>query len=334
MSMHRALSIPALTFLLIAGCGRTPPPGQVAVPISSAHSTSAEQPPITVTANEKPLDVPGIHNVIRVNDKLISGGVPEGDEGFESLRRMGVRTVISVDGARPEVDRARKAGLRYVHLPISYNGVPREQGLRLARAVRDLPGQVYIHCHHGKHRSPAAAAAIKRCLDGNCTAEDATAMLKQAGTGANYKGLYAVVNEFAAVSNEDLDRVSADFPESAPVGMFVELMVTVDTHWDHLKLIRAAGWKTPPKHPALDPAHEALLLREAYHESARLGDVKKRSEEMHEWLVESEKNAKQLEDILLAGKSSGKVDTEAAEKVYKLAATDCSKCHAKYRDVR
>lgn len=322
MAAHRSLGILVLAIVLLAGCARTAP-----TPQAEASPTAAAP---VLTAGDKPQDLPGIHNVIRVNDKLISGGVPEGDEGFETLRRLGVKTVISVDGAKPEVERAKKLGLRYVHLPIGYNGVPREQGLRLARAVRDLPGQVFIHCHHGKHRSPAAAAAIRRCLDGQCTADTALAMLKQAGTGPNYTGLYAAVNEFSAIPNDVLDRVSADFPETAPVGQFTELMVTVDTHWDHLKLIRAAGWRTPPKHPDLVPAHEALLLREGYTESIRLGDAKKWPAEMHEWLIAAEKNAQHLEDVLRAGK----LDPDAAEKAYKQAATDCVKCHAKYRDVR
>src|SRR5438094_677830 len=79
---------------------------------------------------------------------------PDGDEGFHSLQQLGIKTIVSVDGARPEVDLARKYGLRYVHLPIGYDAVPREQALRIARAIRDLPGPVYIHCHHGRHRGP------------------------------------------------------------------------------------------------------------------------------------------------------------------------------------
>jgi protein tyrosine phosphatase (PTP) superfamily phosphohydrolase (DUF442 family) len=101
----------------------------------------------------------GLHNVFPITDKFYSGSCPEGEAGFGSLRALGVRTVISVDGARPDVELARKHGLRYVHLPIGYDGVPRQQALRIARAVRDLPGPVYLHCHHGKHRGPVTASA-------------------------------------------------------------------------------------------------------------------------------------------------------------------------------
>jgi hypothetical protein len=39
------------------------------------------------------------------------------------------QTIISVDGARPNVDAAKKEGLSYVHIPIGYNGVPRKRVL-------------------------------------------------------------------------------------------------------------------------------------------------------------------------------------------------------------
>src|SRR5262249_7822843 len=111
--------------------------------------------PIAVGA-AKPAELPGLHNVFRVSDKLYSGSVPEGELGFRTLQALGIRTVISVDGARPDAATARRFGLRYVHLPFGYDGCPTARALEIIRAVRDLPGPIYLHCHHGKHRSPAA----------------------------------------------------------------------------------------------------------------------------------------------------------------------------------
>jgi len=39
----------------------------------------------------KPIDLPGLHNVIHVSDQLFSGGVPEENAGFESLKKLGVK---------------------------------------------------------------------------------------------------------------------------------------------------------------------------------------------------------------------------------------------------
>jgi hypothetical protein len=284
-------------------------------------------------AEPERVEAAGLHNVYKLSDRLYSGSGPEGDEGFDSLKRLGVRTVVSVDGAKPDVGRARKFGLRYVHLPIGYDGVPRRQALRIARAVRDLPGPIYLHCHHGKHRGPAAAGSAMLCLDESCGADEALAWLRTAGTDPRYTGLYASARELRRPTKEEMDAVPADFPEAVEVGGVAKLMVEVDARWDHLGQARKAGWKRPPSHPDVDPPHEALQLAELYHEAARLpATEREHGEELRRWLAESEATAKRLEAALRGGKN-GIVDAAEAEKLYKQAATDCSRCHARHRDV-
>jgi hypothetical protein len=62
------------------------------------------QPPALV--DDRPRDYPGLHNVVAYHDGFYSGSVPEGDAGFDTIAGMGVRTIISVDGAEPDVVRA------------------------------------------------------------------------------------------------------------------------------------------------------------------------------------------------------------------------------------
>src|SRR2546423_13601111 len=112
---------------VVVGCGQ----GKPAPATTAGSPPTATGQPFSLAAGEGPREFAGLANVCRVSDKLLSGGVPQGDDGFSSLKRLGVCTVISVDGARPDVERARKFALRYVHLPIGYDGVPREQGLRI-----------------------------------------------------------------------------------------------------------------------------------------------------------------------------------------------------------
>jgi protein tyrosine phosphatase (PTP) superfamily phosphohydrolase (DUF442 family) len=289
----------------------------------SASTEAAAVAPVKVEAA-------GVHNVLRVSERLYSGSSPEGDQGFESLQKLGIKTVISVDGARPDVERARKFGLRYVHLPIGYDGVPREQALRLAKAVRDLPGPAYLHCHHGKHRSPAATAIVQLCLDDQCSVATALATMKTAGTSPHYVGLYAAPQEFRRPSSAELDRLPADFPEVAAVTGMVQIMVEIEHCWDHLKLVRTAGWKAPPAHPDLDPPHEALQLAEHCHELGRRPDARDRPEDFRRWATESELGAKMLEKALRAQPAP---DAQAAELGYKQVSTACTQCHAKYRNV-
>jgi protein tyrosine phosphatase (PTP) superfamily phosphohydrolase (DUF442 family) len=278
------------------------------------------------------LHLKGVHNVYRITDKLFSGSSPEGDEGFRALQTLGVKTVISVDGAKPEVELARKHSLRYVHLPFGYDGIPPQRILELAKAVRDLPGPFYVHCHHGKHRGPAAAAAIHLCMDKNCSVEQALAEMQRAGTDPRYTGLYAVPKMLVRPTPKDLDRVPTDFPEVAKVSGVAQFMVEIDARWENIKLIRAAKWQAPPDHPDLDPPHEVLQLVELFHEASRLPVVNERPEEFRKWLVAAEKEAASLEQLLRPGEKKQEVHRRADE-AFRKAEALCARCHANYRDV-
>ncbi|HEX6813982.1 MAG TPA: hypothetical protein VF384_20330 [Planctomycetota bacterium] len=124
---------------------------------SSQQPQIATHGPIAAPAADakKATDLPGLHNVVVYAPHMISGGQPEGAEGLETLAAMGIKTIISVDGAKPDVEGARRLGMRYVHLPISYDTVTPERQAQLAQAVSSCEGPIYMRCHHGKHRSAA-----------------------------------------------------------------------------------------------------------------------------------------------------------------------------------
>src|SRR5688572_11218212 len=105
---HRNRFLLLLTFALAhlaSGCQRNDRPDDPAKAPSDA-STKIEK-----------IDKAGLHNFYRINDKLLSGRSPEGEEGFRSLKEMGVLTIISVDGAKPDVALARKFGLAVASRP-------------------------------------------------------------------------------------------------------------------------------------------------------------------------------------------------------------------------
>jgi hypothetical protein len=69
--------------------------------------------------------------------------------------------------------------------------VPEDRIKELAKAVRELEGPVYIHCHHGKHRSPAASAVA--CVAAGLIApQSALAILEAAGTSSADRPLFVV----------------------------------------------------------------------------------------------------------------------------------------------
>src|SRR4051794_31173946 len=76
---------------------------------------------------------PALPNAHVVNSKVICGGQPAGDAGFEKLAALGVKTIVSVDGIAPNADAAHRHGMRYVHLPFGYDGVPQTRGEEIAK---------------------------------------------------------------------------------------------------------------------------------------------------------------------------------------------------------
>ncbi len=280
-------------------------------------------------ADAAPRNLPGLHNVVAYHEGYWSGSAPDGATGFESLAAMGVRTIISVDGAAPDVEAARSHGLRYIHLPIGYNGFSEERKLELTRATRDAlaEGPVYIHCHHGRHRSAGAAGAVAVSL-GWLTPDLAVTRMKVSGTAPNYTGLYACVAEAAPINPAAIDAVSADFPEvSRPVG-FVKGMVEVELVADNLKAIEQAGWTTPRDHPDLVPAAEAGRMVDLFRVLAEGHRAKDEPAEFNAMLVESIDIAQQLEGLLVEGKASH----DELSRQFQLLNASCTSCHVKYRD--
>jgi protein tyrosine phosphatase (PTP) superfamily phosphohydrolase (DUF442 family) len=301
--------------------------------VLAATFAGAPEPPGPGAKSESAhIEAPGLHNVYCITRGLYSGSSPEGESGFRSLRELGIRTIISVDGARPDVERARRFGMRYVHVPVGYGGIAREQVLRIAKAVRDLPRPVYIHCHHGMHRGPTAAALVHLCLDEQCTLETALAEMRRAGTDPRYGGLYASARQLRRPSAGELDGVAADFPEVARTPALVEIMVAIDGHWDRLKAARASGWRTPADHPDVSPAHEALQLVEQFREAGRAPDLSGRPDAFWRRLVETAATAAALEESL-RGVRRDPSDNRPVEQAFKLVGAACNACHASYRDI-
>jgi protein tyrosine phosphatase (PTP) superfamily phosphohydrolase (DUF442 family) len=271
---------------------------------------------------------------VRVHENVISGGLPEGDEAFAELAALGVKTVISVDGAKPDVATAEKHGLRYVHLPHGYDGIPDERAAMLAKAVRDLPGPIYIHCHHGKHRSPAAA--VVGCIGAGLITEDsALSVLELAGTSPNYRGLYQSAENTQRIDQAKLDALPNDFPATVDPSPLAEAMVQLEHTHDHLQALAANSWQMIAAKPDLDAAHEALLLREHYTEMLRTNEVMALDARFVELMREGETFAQTLETELAAWKKAGSdqpVPPPVAESLAKLT-QNCKACHQQFRDV-
>jgi protein tyrosine phosphatase (PTP) superfamily phosphohydrolase (DUF442 family) len=271
------------------------------------------------------LEVPGIRNAFKVSENLFSGSQPEGDKAFEALSKLGVNTIISVDGSKPDVEAARKHGLRYVHLPFGYDGVPTNRVAELAKAVETSPGAVFVHCHHGVHRGPAAVAIVCEATQ-NWTTNQAAAWMREAGTASDYAGLYRSVAMFHNPTKAQLAAVK-ELPDSAKTSSLVEAMVAIDEHYTRLKLSKEARWKAPPGQPDIVPEHEALMLSEQLAELARTQDAASRPKDYQNRLAEATEAARELHQLL------GQPTFPATiESTFSKIGSSCSTCHRQYRN--
>lgn len=294
-------------------------------PASKAEARPGPLPPPPADAAAI-AEFPGLHNVVTYTEGIYSGSVPYGDAGFDSLKALGVRTILSVDGAAPEVQFAEARGMRYVHLPITYAGMSDQRRLEITRAIRDLPHPMYVHCHHGKHRSAAAVGSAAVAL-GLLTPEQAEGRMKVSGTAPGYTGLWKCVATSTVMSAAEIDAADASFPPRYKTTGMVQSMVEIDEASDHLKQIEAAGWTTPKDHPDLVPAAEAGRMADLLRVLVKDPEVSEHPAEFATWLTESATMSTALEEALVRGQSAAELSAK-----FKLISKACKDCHVKYRD--
>ncbi|XZE44839.1 hypothetical protein SH467x_000034 [Pirellulaceae bacterium SH467] len=276
-----------------------------------------------------------VPNCIQVAEGVYSGGLPEGPQGFEELRQLGVKTIISVDGMKPDARTAKKFQLRYVHLPHGYEGISTTRLLDIAKALQTLPNPVFIHCHHGKHRSPAATAAACVTL-GWIDQKGANEVLQVAGTNPNYRGLISAVTNARAITPTHLDNVEVEFQEVAALPPLIETMVAMDEHLDAIAKFDPPLSQDRNQRTVLADqtalADQVLLLTDHYTELHRTSEAEKAPMEYQRFLKDGEAVCGELETYLRNSVQDGKpLDVKPLVERLK---SNCTACHQLFRDNR
>jgi protein tyrosine phosphatase (PTP) superfamily phosphohydrolase (DUF442 family)/cytochrome c556 len=290
------------------------------------------QDPAAPTPAKRLKEIPStqMENLYRLSDEVYSSGGPVGEAAFATLARLGIKTVISVDGAPPDVEAAKKHGLKYVHIPLGYDSLPRDKALQIAKAVQQSPGPVLVHCHHGKHRGPAAAA-VACVVANNWTAEQSLAWMKQAGTSPNYAQLIKDAGSFQKPLAAELEKVPADLPEAVMPPPLVDAMLKIDERFDKVQQyfqtmmdVKGPNWG--------DASRDAVQLDEDFREFQRLPAVSRPTADFQKMASEMQQSSAQLHRTLEA-MAEGKVkDTLPAREQLKRIQQQCAACHQKYRD--
>ena len=114
---------------------------------------------------------PGVPNFHQVNERIYRGAQPNG-EGWDSLAKLGVKTVIDL---RPESEHSCKAekgaveavGMHYVNLPLSGVHAPSDKQISKALSlVDDSASPVFMHCRRGADRTGTVIACYRITHDG------------------------------------------------------------------------------------------------------------------------------------------------------------------------
>jgi protein tyrosine phosphatase (PTP) superfamily phosphohydrolase (DUF442 family) len=254
------------------------------------------------------------------SDQIATGGRPEGDAAFEALRQKGISLVVNVDGAAPDLQAAKRHGLRYAHIPIGYDKLDADALSSMKRLLDENKDKMYVHCHHGVHRAPAFVATALRMLKMS-TPEEAFALLKEAGASADYPGLW-----YSAVEQplEDIKPSKAALLERCEVSSMVEAMVRCDDAFDLLKAWAEGGCKPMPKHPDFVAINAMRTTVQALEDVRKLPEA---ADAAFSALLEA--SIKSGNDYIAVLGKGAATEFPAGFKGYQKS---CAACHVKYRN--
>lgn len=293
----------------------------VLFPFTVSCTTTQHHPPAVHDGNPHG----AIHNLHQLNDRLYSGAEPIGEAAYEELVSLGITTIISVDAVEPDKALAEKHGIRVIHLPIGYDGVPQSRSMAIAKALTSIDGPIFINCHHGKHRAPTALAVGAVCA-GEITNEQAEAYLTLAGTSPKYPGLWDSARRARPLDQAALDAYDADLPEVMPVGDFVDAMGELDRLADTMKELAAQDFAIPADHPDIVPAAIAGQMHNILRALEDDPYTKEQDDEFRAILIRSIAAASEAEELIKVG------DHQGVREALRQLKDSCSDCHNKDRN--
>ena len=293
-----------------------------------SQSYKLEDAPTVSVEEQTPTTFPGLKQVVAFHEDLLSGSKPEGEEGMNSLMKLSVNTIICVDGVAPDVKDARNHGIKTIHIPLKYSAPTNTQILDLssAFAMNRIRGNVYVHCHHGKHRSAAAAALVSIAI-GFATPQEMKARMEVSETSIHYEGLWEAVEKQEVINVFDILENKKPFPSMVkPQGMTAQ-MVAIEEAMERLLLVKQSGWVVPKSHPDLAPASDAGLITETFRVMQLNPETHHFATDFTTQVINAVHQASGLEEALMIES----IDPKSLDQYLHRVEQSCINCHATSR---
>jgi tyrosine-protein phosphatase SIW14 len=143
-------------------------------------------------------EIDGVPNFHQVNEHIYRGAQPHG-QGFASLAKLGIKTVIDLRGNSPEGSQVQRAGMHYVRVPWSDFKAPTDSQIAAVLALlNDSSGwPVFVHCRRGADRTGTAIACYRITHD-HWSNQQALAEAKTFGFSSLEIGMQHYILHFGA----------------------------------------------------------------------------------------------------------------------------------------
>ncbi len=150
--------------------------GAVSTGDAPAQSTAPTTRPAHIAAAPEPMR--GVGNFAKVSPILYRGEQPTA-EGFAELKKIGVKTVVSLRNFHGDRDLMKGTGLQYIRIN-SNAWHPEEEDLIVFLKVLSDPANqpVFVHCAHGADRTGFMVAS-HRIVELGWTVDEAVEELHQ-----------------------------------------------------------------------------------------------------------------------------------------------------------
>jgi protein tyrosine phosphatase (PTP) superfamily phosphohydrolase (DUF442 family) len=163
----------------------------------------------------KPVTLNGLPNLHKVSDTLYRSAQPE-KEGFDSLKTLGVKTVVCLRNFHSDSDMIQGKGLGYEPVPMNTWHPKKEDAVRFLKIVTD-PSKtpVLVHCLHGADRTGTMCAIYRVAVQG-WTKENAIREMTEGGY--NYHSVWTHLPPW--IRDLDIDAIKKEAgigPVSTPV---------------------------------------------------------------------------------------------------------------------